>query len=149
MTHPDRSRTGPFPPHPAHLDLYLEVLGPELAVRLFMNLGGLTIALAREPRGRSRAEEILGRDRFRELGSRVYAERVRIPLPKHWLAQVLSKTYGYSLPKIVTALKASDVTVWRWLSEPAVARLMPKPADDEEEDDDPDLPEGPAQLRLF
>ncbi|KHQ53003.1 hypothetical protein [Mameliella alba] len=105
-----------YPRHPAHLDPYIEVLGPELAVSFLVMFGGAPLYFPDDPMGRSSAEHLIGAVRLRELGQRMPSNRVAIPMPKNWLIRALHAE-GLSMPQICRTLKTSHSNVKRTLRE--------------------------------
>ncbi|WP_305970429.1 MULTISPECIES: hypothetical protein [unclassified Mameliella] len=121
-----------YPRHPAHLDPYIEVLGPRMAVSFLVMFGGSPLYFPDDPRGRSAAEQLIGADKLRELSGRMPSNRVTIPMPKNWLIRALHAE-GLTMSQICRALKTSYTNVKRTLSE--AGALQP--------------PSDPDQLSLF
>jgi hypothetical protein len=107
----------PCPPPPAQIAPFVQALGLEAAVRFLMTFGGAPLDLPSDPRGRSRAEAHLGRETVIALASHINLPR-RIPLSKPWLAAYLHSS-GLSVHDIARTLRATDVTVRRWLAKEA------------------------------
>ncbi len=103
-----------LPRPPAHIEPYVRVLGADLAVRFLMEFGGAELYLAKTPKGSSRAEVLLGPDRFAALAALGLPRRV--PTGKPWLARVL-KQEGLSTAEIARRLHVSDVTVRSYLAD--------------------------------
>jgi hypothetical protein len=103
-----------YPRHPAHLDPFVEVLGPALAVRFLIEFGGSPIYFPSDPKGKSAAEALIGAAKLRELGQRMPSNRVEIPMPKNWLIQALHAE-GLAVGQICRALKTSSTNVKRTL----------------------------------
>lgn len=101
-----------YPRHPAHLDPYVEVLGPALAVSFLVMFGGSQLYFPNDPGGRSAAEALIGADRLRDLGQRMREPRVEVPIPRSWLIRALHAE-GLSVPQICRALKTSGTNVKR------------------------------------
>ncbi|WP_425099158.1 hypothetical protein [Tropicibacter sp. S64] len=104
-----------YPRHPAHLDVYVEELGPALAVRFLTEFGGAPLYFPEDPKGKSAAEALIGADRLRALGARMPQNRVTIPMPKAWLIRALHAE-GKSAPAICRSLKTSIRNVQRTLA---------------------------------
>jgi hypothetical protein len=106
-----------YPSPPAHLARYVRVLGPELAMKLFLNFGGSEVFLSDSPkagRGGSELANCLGLDAARLLGDEFGTDKIRIPLAKEWLAHVMHRQ-GLSANAIARRLLCTDVTVRRML----------------------------------
>ena len=121
-----------YPRHPAHLDAYIEVLGPELAIRFLIEFGGAPMYFPNDPAGRSAAEQMIGAQRLRNLGARMMAQKTEIPMPRNWLIRALHAE-GRSVSQISRILKTTSSNVKRSLRE---AKQRPAPFD-------------PIQLSLF
>lgn len=101
-----------YPRHPAHLDPFVEELGPELAVRFLIAFAGCTLYFPDDPKGRSRAEGLIGAERLKVLGQRMRSNRAEIPVPRTWLILALTAE-GKSTAEICRALKVTATTVKR------------------------------------
>ncbi|WP_420324615.1 hypothetical protein [Mameliella sp.] len=121
-----------YPRHPAHLDPYIEVLGPRMAVSFLVMFGGSPLYFPDDPRGRSAAEQLIGADKLRALGARMRSNLTEIPMPKNWLIRALHAE-GLTVGQICRALKTSSTNVKRTLREAGAS----KP------------PSDPDQLSLF
>lgn len=121
-----------YPRHPAHLDPYIEVLGPRMAVSFLVMFGGSSLYFPDDPRGRGAAEQLIGADKLRALGSRMPSNRAEIPMPRSWLIRALHAE-GLSIGQICRALKTSSTNVKKTLRKAGEA----KP------------PSDPDQLSLF
>lgn len=93
----------------------MEVLGTDLAVDFLLRFGGAELAFSKAPRGASQVSAMIGPDREVALHAhRRVGPRTRIPLAKKWLAEML-RWRGFSTAEIARTLRASDVSVRRWL----------------------------------
>ena len=101
------------PPPPAQLAPFIQVLGIDLAVRFLLAFGGSELTFPADPKGRGAAEAMIGAEAVRILSGMDTVPR-RIPLAKPWLAAWL-RSRGESAPAIARTLRASDVSVRRWL----------------------------------
>lgn len=109
----------PMPKPTAQVAPYVECLGPELAVTFLLAYGGGELYLARDPKGRSAVEELVGVAGVRAMSAHHrIGERVRPPLAKRWLAAVL-RWQGNSVSHIARTLRVSETSVYKWLSEEA------------------------------
>lgn len=105
-----------YPRHPAHIDAYIEVLGPPLAVRFLIEFGGAPAYFPNEPKGRGEMENMIGADKLRELGQRMRDNRVELPMPKSWLILALHAE-GKTVATICRTLKTSSTNVKRRIRE--------------------------------
>ena len=106
-----------YPSPPAHIARYVRVLGPELAMKLFLNFGGSEVFLSDSPkagRGGSELANCLGVNAARLMGKEFGTDKVRIPLAKEWLARVMYQQ-GMSANAIARRLMCTDITVRRIL----------------------------------
>lgn len=101
-------------PVPANLDVYVRVLGEELAIAFLTEFGGAELYLARTPQGRSRLVRLVGREKATALAEAADRLPRRVPLGKRWLAQIYRRQ-GLSVAEIARRLRASDVAVRGWL----------------------------------
>lgn len=99
-----------YPRHPAHLDAFVEELGPEMAVRFLIAFGGARLYFPNDPRGRSRAEALIGADALRRLGQRMPSMKSEIPIANTWLIQALTAE-GKGTAEICGMLRVSARTV--------------------------------------
>lgn len=99
-----------YPRHPAHLDPYIEVLGPELAVRFLIEFGGARMYFPEDPKGKSRAEAMIGADALRRIGQRLTSNRPDIPIANTWLVQAMTAE-GKGTWEICNTLRITIKTV--------------------------------------
>ncbi len=106
--------TDPRPP--AHLAPYVDAIGVDAAMVLFLEFGGTELYLARDPRADSELVRVLGIDVARALGELAQSTilQPRMPLGKAWVAQVLAGR-GLSNAEIARRLHTTDVTVRKYL----------------------------------
>lgn len=102
-----------YPGHPAHIDAYVEALGPEVAVGFFLEFGGAELYLAASPK-RSALVDTIGKENAQKLAAVAHRLPARVPVPKKWLAHVL-KSKGLSNAAIARKLHVTDVTVRSYL----------------------------------
>lgn len=113
MTLPAR----PMPKPTAQVAPYVECLGPDLAVRFLLTFGGAELYLATDPKGRSSAESVVGAEGVARMADHYrIGQRARVPLARAWLAAMLH-WQGHSTAEIARTIRASDVSVRRWLKE--------------------------------
>lgn len=104
------SQRAAYPRHPAHLDPFVEELGPELAVRFLIEFGGARLYFPDDPKGKSRAEQLIGADALRRLGQRMSQNRAEIPMARTWLIQALAAE-GKGTSEICRLLRVTARTV--------------------------------------
>lgn len=114
-----------YPRHPASIDAFVEVLGPELTVRFLIEMGGCRLYFPNDPKGKSAAEALIGAEALRELGRRQSQNRRELPLPRPWLIRALHAE-GKSVSEICRMLKTSDRNVRDTLSKPGLKPLPGK-----------------------
>lgn len=103
-----------YPDPPAHIEPYCEALGPELAIRFLIRFGGADLYLPKNPCGKSEAERFIGTANMKRLARHSDTLARRVPLGNIWLAAALSAE-GRPVAEIARTLRASDITVRRWL----------------------------------
>lgn len=105
----------PFPRVPAHVEPYVEVLGFDLAVTFLLRFGGAELYIRRTSDSTSELASVIGTAGVAALAR--CADRLprRVPLAKPWLAAVLAGQ-GQSVAQIARTLRASDVSVKKWLA---------------------------------
>lgn len=100
-------------PPPAHVAPWVEILGEETAVDVFLRLGGSIINLAYTPRSSDLAK-IAGEDKAAALGRRLGSGNIKVPVPKIWITQVLYY-HGATQQDIARRLHIDVATVARQL----------------------------------
>jgi catechol 2,3-dioxygenase-like lactoylglutathione lyase family enzyme len=104
----------PVPRPPAAVAVYVEVLGPELALHFLLTFGGAELVLPAEPRATNQVATLVGIDRARALAARIGpGVKHRVPLAKSWVAAMLA-WQGPGTAAIARRLHVSDVTVRTW-----------------------------------
>ncbi|MFW2545140.1 hypothetical protein ACN2XU_21115 [Primorskyibacter sp. 2E107] len=101
-----------YPRHPAHLDAYVEVFGPELAVQFLIAFGGAPLYFPGDPKVKSMAEALSGAERMRTLGARMPDNCVCNPMPRAWLIFALTAE-GKGTSEICRRLKTTNTNVLR------------------------------------
>ena len=104
-----------FPRPPAHIAPYVTALGPDVAVRFFLEFGGADLYIAANPTGQSHLVAVLGLDGALALAAIRHQLQSRVPTAKPWIAQYLSQVDGLSKAAIARKLHASVPSVTRWL----------------------------------
>jgi len=108
-----------YPRAPAHVQVFIDALGPELTVKFLLEFGGARLYLASDPAGRSEVEALLGRKRLEALCALRPGETIRVPTARRWLAHVLVRVEGLSKNRIARTLHVSSSAVWKYLREPS------------------------------
>ncbi len=123
-----------YPPHPAHVAPYVEVLGPAKAVAFLVEFGGVRMYFPKNPQGRSDAEKMIGAEALHQLNKRLTDDYSRIPRPNTWLIHAL-KAEGLTVTEIVRRLRLTEVSVRKALkappngAAPPTDEAPPKPGD--------------------
>ena len=102
---------------PAHIEAFVEILGSDLAITLFLTFGGTEIYLSQTPK-RSKVLELTGADKLIMLTERLGAGHIRVPLAKDWIARRLL-SQGLSKADIARELHVDQRTVGRWFAKAA------------------------------
>lgn len=112
------TRPADLPRAPAHVQPYLDALGPEAGVAFLLEFGGSKLYLARDPEGRSEVEALVGRARMQALSAMRPGEVIRVPTCRRWLAHVLAAR-GMAVNRICRKLHVTDVAIYKYLDEPS------------------------------
>lgn len=100
---------------PAHLSAYVSVLGEDLAIQFFLEFGGAQIYLSDRPQPSGSPAQLIGVDNVKALASKLGSGHIfRVPLAKEWTASRLFAK-GWKIQAIARELRATDVTVRKWL----------------------------------
>jgi hypothetical protein len=107
-----------YPAPPAHVQPFVDALGPELAIDLLLAFGGAELHIAVLPRANSRLVEVVGQDGAEKLAALADGLGTRwqrrVPTAKPWIAKVWF-SQGLSKSEIARRLHTTDVTVRAWL----------------------------------
>jgi len=107
-----------YPRHPAHIDPYVAVLGPRLALCFLLEFGGTpSLYFPNDPKGKSAAEHLIGPERLRALGQRFASQRVEVPRPRTWIIHAL-KAEGATVSEICRVAGCTRPTVAKALKLP-------------------------------
>lgn len=107
---------------PANIRPYVEALGADDALKLFLELGGTTVYLpAHRSSVASLIANIVGPEKVLALSERFGHDAaggyVKVPLARRWTAEVMYLR-GTATTEIARKVRADEATVRRWLSEP-------------------------------
>ncbi len=106
---------------PAEIAIYVEELGHVAAIELFLTMGGAYCYFATEPQAGSEISRVIGTEgvgriaRRLKAGGRQFANRVRVPLAKAWVARYLFAE-GWTIADIARRVRVSDVTVKSYIT---------------------------------
>ena len=130
-----------YPPHPAHLDPYIEVLGARMTVQFLLEFGGTpSLYFPNDPRGKSAIEAMIGPEALRALGQRLPSQRANVPVARTWMIHALTAE-GRRRAEVCRLLRCSAETVRRSLKLPPNGASHPAETDDARPQ--------PQQLKLF
>ena len=113
-------------PVPANLAPYVEALGAEGAVALFLALGGTQIYLPRRSSERSAMAKTIGAKNVERLAAVLGSDYIKVPLARRWVAQQL-RDGGASDNEIARMVRADVATVRRWLGPRSSAEQLTLP----------------------
>ena len=99
---------------PANIAPFVEALGTEDAMRLFLSLGGSDIYLPQRSSPRSMAARTIGPAKVDQLAAVMGYGYIKVPLARQWIAAEM-KSRGESLAEIARTVRADVATVRRWL----------------------------------
>jgi len=87
-----------------------------------LQFGGAGSYVAKDPKGRSRLEALVGPNRDKALGAITHKLQKRIPIANRWLAACLAAR-GETTATFARTLRFSDTTVRKWLKGRSAAHL--------------------------
>ena len=99
---------------PANIAPYVNVLGVDDAVKLFLELGGCTVYLSGDPREGSLVTNVIGTQNAAALAKQLGGGHIKIPLARKWTAQALLAG-GKGVAEIARTIRADESTVRRML----------------------------------
>uniref|UniRef100_A4WS93 Uncharacterized protein n=1 Tax=Cereibacter sphaeroides (strain ATCC 17025 / ATH 2.4.3) TaxID=349102 RepID=A4WS93_CERS5 len=103
-----------FPPPPAHIEGFVDVLGVEDTVRFLLRFGGAEMTPSSDPKGRGALEALVGYEKARAVFALPGLQK-RVPLAKPWVAAVL-RHQGKSVAEIARTLHVTDSSVRAYLN---------------------------------
>lgn len=103
----------------AQVEIFVEVLGEDLAIEFLMKFGGAMLSLSQKPRESSELVQLVGIENAIALGERADRIPARIPMAKPYIASVW-RTKGLPVQEIARKLRASDVAVRGWLKKAGI-----------------------------
>lgn len=103
-----------YPAPPALVAVYVEIMGPKLAMEFLLAFGGAPLEHHERTTARSRIAAVVGPEHARALAQENHRLQPRVPLATRWLAACL-KAEGQSVHDIARKLRCSDVTVRKYL----------------------------------
>ena len=103
-----------YPKPTAQVEPYVEACGFDMAITFLLQFGGAELYVAKDPKGRSQFEAVVGPDRAKALAALDHRLQPRVPLAKRWLATFLA-VRGQSTAEIARTLRVSDTSVRSWL----------------------------------
>lgn len=104
-----------YPLSPKQAQRYVDAIGIEAAIDLFLNLGGSEVFLSIDPKGRGIVERLVGYHHAKTLAAASDDLKIRVPLANAWLARCLY-AQGLSVAVISRRLRCADSTVHRYLA---------------------------------
>lgn len=104
------STTIPGAPVPAHLRVFVDVLGADQAVAFLLKFGGGVSYFSESPQERSPIASFAGVDNARALARALGSGSVRIPTGKPFIARYY-RDMGWKVTAIARQLHVTDVTV--------------------------------------
>lgn len=97
---------------PAHIEGYVEVLGPDGAVEVLLEFGGATLYLPTEhTKGDAMLSRLVGQDQALALGKRFGGGHIKVPVAKRWIARHLRSAHGMTISDICRKLHVTEPTV--------------------------------------
>ncbi|WP_442771783.1 helix-turn-helix domain-containing protein [Paenirhodobacter enshiensis] len=106
---------------PAHIAVYLDVLGLDLTVEFLLHFGGTELYIPVNSKGRGELVALVGDERAAALAERIDRLPSRVPTGKPWLAEVF-QSRGLSVVQIARRLHVTDVAVRRWFRQAEAER---------------------------
>ncbi|QXN68026.1 middle operon regulator [Microcystis phage Mwe-Yong1] len=111
---------------PEHLQPYVDVLGVDRALALFLALGGSQIYLPKKSGTGTLAAQVIGPDQVERLAEWFGPGYIKVPVARQWIAAVL-RAQGKSDNEIARTVRADVETVRRWLGAKSAAEQLKLP----------------------
>lgn len=111
---------------PAHIAPYVDVLGVDDTVALFLAVGGSQIYISRKSGKRTVAAKTIGAAQVERLAAVLGHGYIKVPLARQWIAEVL-RAQGKSDNEIARRVRADVATVRRWLGPKSAAEQLTLP----------------------
>lgn len=99
---------------PPHLAPYVDVLGVDAAIALFLALGGSQVYLPLRSGKRTVAAQTIGAENVGRLAVVLGYGYIKVPLARQWIAEA-KRAQGMSNNEIARLVRADVATVRRWL----------------------------------
>lgn len=99
---------------PAHLAVYVDALGVDCAMALFLAAGGSQVYLGRKSSDGAIIAQAIGSENAALLAEKHGHGYIKVPLARQWVAQV-QWSRGNSVNEIARIVRADVATVRRWL----------------------------------
>jgi hypothetical protein len=99
---------------PAHVKLFVEILGVDGAIAFLLEFGGAELYMTKNPKRRNRLVRFLGKEKAVRLARAAEHLPARIPTAKPWIAAEL-KSKGLPVAEIARKLHSTDVSVRAWI----------------------------------
>lgn len=100
---------------PAHIARFVDVIGAELALQLFLQLGGSQIHLPRRSSDTTPAARAIGAHQVERLAEALGPGYIKVPIARKWIAGQL-RAKGISDNEIARIVRADVETVRRWVT---------------------------------
>lgn len=107
---------------PANIAPFVEALGADDAMRLFLSVGGSDIYLPAKSSPRSIAARTVGADRIDKLSKVMGYGYIKVPLARRWVAEQM-KAQGATTAEIARTIRADVATVRRWFPSETAKQL--------------------------
>ena len=98
---------------PAHVQVYVDVLGSDRAVDFLLRFGGAEVYFSEDPKGGSEIEQAIGRADLVQLSERLPLKH-EVPVAKSWIAAMLYEK-GWTIAAIARKLHTTRVTVRKYV----------------------------------
>lgn len=104
-----------YPRPPAHVQPYVDILGPKGAMDFLLTFGGSEVYLTTNPKTRSMLVERIGHLKTVALAEALGSGlKIRVPTAKSWIACCLHAE-GLKTAEIARRLHMSDTVVREWI----------------------------------